>query len=397
MIFYYHHKPPVLASGFSLILVRDIVIKSPSIIYMKIINKLRKTFSVLPSKVKIGTVYVGPGEKTFVIAEVGINHNGDIEIAKRLIDAARESGADAVKFQKRTTTEILTKEGLDKPYTSVHAYGATYGEHRNKLEFSEKEYIELKRYCDEKGVLFFASVWDEKSADFMDKLNIDAYKIPSADTINIPLLEYVAKKNKPVLLSTGMNSVKEIELAVKTVRKFNSRVVIFHCLSLYPSPEDKINLLYMSILRDKFRPLPVGYSGHEIDLLPTLVAVSMGAVIVERHLTLDKSMKGSDHAASLNPSEFKELIHSIRRIEKILGKPQKIMYDELKPLRDKLAKSVVTKIKIPKGTAITRDMLTIKGPGTGISPLEIDKLIGIIANEDIEADKVVPKEILKRK
>jgi sialic acid synthase SpsE len=364
---------------------------------MTIINKIKNIFSSSPDKVKVGKVYVGRNEKTFVIAEVGINHNGDIEIAKKLIDAACDAGADAVKFQKRTTTEILTKEGLDKPYTSVHAYGATYGEHRNKLEFSDKEYIELKKYCEQKNILFFASVWDEKSADFMAELNIDAYKIPSADTINIPLLEYVAKKNKPVLLSTGMNSVEEIELAVKTVLRFNKKVIIFHCLSLYPSPEDKINLRFMDILNEKFKPLPIGYSGHEIDLLPTLVAVSREAVIIERHLTLDKTMKGSDHAASLDPVQFKELVDNIRRIEKILGKSKKIMYDELKPLREKLAKSIVTKKVIKKGTVIKRDMLTVKGPGTGISPLRIDDLVGLIAEEDIEEDKLIPVKALNWK
>src|SRR3989339_29408 len=177
---------------------------------MSIKDKLKNLLDGLPTKVKIGRRYVGEGEPVFTIAEVGINHNGDIEIAKKLIDAAVDAGADAVKFQKRTTEEILTREGLEKPYTSPHAFAPTYGEHRNKLEFSEREYTELKKYAEEKGVLFFASVWDPKSADFMESFGIDAYKIPSADTINIPLLEHVAKKGKPMLLSTGMNTLEEV-------------------------------------------------------------------------------------------------------------------------------------------------------------------------------------------
>ncbi|KKW19676.1 MAG: hypothetical protein UY63_C0008G0036 [Parcubacteria group bacterium GW2011_GWA2_51_10] len=299
-----------------------------------------------------------------------------------------------MKFQKRTTSEILTKEGLSKPYMSPHAYGATYGEHRDKLELSEEQYRALKKYAEEKGMLFFASVWDEKSADFLEALNVDAYKIPSADLINIPLLEHVAKKERPVLISTGMSTLEEIEAAVDAVTMHNPRLILFQCLSLYPSPEGKINLKFMDVLKERFRPLPVGYSGHEMDLLPTLAAVARGAHIVERHLTLDKRMKGSDHAASLEPHEFKELVASIRRVEAILGSPEKIMYDELVPLREKLAKSIVAKQSIKKGTVITREMLTAKSPGTGISPIKMRELVGRTASIDLPEDTIVPKEAL---
>ncbi|MDQ2933067.1 MAG: N-acetylneuraminate synthase family protein [bacterium] len=364
---------------------------------MNLFSKIKKTFVGLPNKVKIGKQYVGQGEPVFVIAEVGLNHNGDINLAEKLVDAACESGAQAVKFQKRTTTGILTKEGLNKPYTSPHAYGATYGEHRDKLEFNENDYDRLKKYCESKGILFFASVWDEGSADFLEKLDIDAYKIPSADTINIPLLEYVAKKKKPVLLSTGMNTLEEIDLAVQTVLKINSRVIIFHCLSLYPSPENMINLRFMDVLRERFHPLPVGYSGHEMELMPTFAAVARGATIVERHLTLDKKMKGSDHAASLEPDQFKALVNGIRQIEGILGKPERVMFDDLKPLREKLAKSVASKKSIKIGTKITQDMLILKGPGSGIPPSKMADLIGRRAEIDIDEDVIIPKSALSWK
>lgn len=343
-------------------------------------------------RVKVGTQYVGPGEPVFVIAEIGLNHNGSIEQAKQLIDAAKEAGADAVKFQKRSTVDLLTKEGRDKPYTSPHAYAATYGEHRDKLEFSEEQYKELIAYSAQKKVLFFASVWDHPSADLMERLGTDAYKIPSADLMNLPLLEYVAKKGKPVLLSTGMSSEEEIALAVETVLRHNPRVILFHCLSLYPAPEDKLNIAYQDVLARRFAPVPVGYSGHEPDLLPTLVAVSRGAVIVERHLTLDRTMKGSDHAASLTPTDLAELVRDIRRIEVILGKPEKIVYEELVPLREKLAKSVVAARAIPKGKVIERDDLTAKSPGSGIPPTKIKDLIGKVAKADIAEDTLLPKE-----
>jgi sialic acid synthase SpsE len=361
---------------------------------MTLKEKFRNLFHGLPKKVKIGNRYIGEGEPVYIIAEVGINHNGDLEIAKQLVNAAVDSGADAVKFQKRTTNEILTKEGLEKPYNSPHAFAPTYGEHRNKLEFDESQYQELKKYAEEKGIHFFASVWDQSSADFLNFLNIDAYKIPSADLINIPLLEYVAKKNKPILLSTGMNTAEEIDAAIHAVLRHNNRVIIFHCLSLYPSPEEKINLKNMDTLKELYHPLPIGYSGHEIDLLPTIAAVARGAHIVERHLTLDKTMKGGDHAASLEPNQFKELVGSIHRIESILGRTERVMYDELIPLREKLAKSVATKMAIPKGTTITHDMLTIKGPGSGIKPAQLEEILGRVAAMDIGEDTIVPKDAL---
>lgn len=365
---------------------------------MSITNSLSQTWQKVTGsaseKVKIGTRYVGKGEPVFVIAEIGLNHNGDIGQAKKLIDAAKEAGADAVKFQKRSTIDLLTKEGREKPYTSPHAYADTYGEHRDKLEFSEEQYRELIAYSAEKGVLFFASVWDHPSADMMEGLGTDAYKIPSADLMNLPLLEYVAKKGKPVLLSTGMSSEEEIKLAVETVLTHNSRVILFHCLSLYPAPEEKLNIAYQDVLAQRFAPVPVGYSGHEPDLLPTLVAVSRGAVAVERHLTLDRSMKGSDHAASLTPEDLSELVRSIRRIEVIVGKPEKILYDELLPLREKLAKSVVARRAIPKGKVIEREDLTAKSPGNGIPPTKISLLVGKVAGSSIEEDTLLPVEAL---
>ncbi len=357
-------------------------------------EKLKRFLEGLPPKVKIGKQYVGEGEPVFIIAEVGINHNGDLNLAQRLIDAAKDAGADAVKFQKRTIEEILTKEGLEKPYNSPHAFAPTYGEHRKKLEFSEAEYTELRRYADERSILFFASVWDEKSADFMERLNIAAYKIPSADVINTPLLEYVAQKDRPVLVSTGMSTLEEIDEASHAVLAHNGRLVILHCLSLYPSPEEKINLRFMDILSRRYRPLPVGYSGHEMDFLPTIAAVARGASVIERHITLDRNMKGSDHAGSLEPAQFKELVSSVRRLEKIMGRAEKILYDELVPLREKLSKSITAKVPIRRGTIITADMLAIKGPGKGIKPSLLKEVIGRRALKDLEADTHLPPEAL---
>jgi len=361
---------------------------------MKFKAKIKRILEGLPKKVKIGKRYMGEGQPVFVVAEIGINHNGSFELAKRLIKEAKLAKADAVKFQKRNPEEILIKEWLERPYNSPNAYGRTYGEHRKKLELSGEEYYKLKKYADDLGILFFASVWDFSSADFMEKLGVAAYKIPSADVINLPLLEYVAKKDRPILLSTGMSTLEEIDEAVKTILKYNSRLIIFHCVSLYPCPDDKIDLNFMNILKQRYKPLPIGYSGHEIGYLPTLTAVAMGTPIVERHFTLNKKMKGSDHAASLEPKELKELIEKIKTVEKIRGEAKKIIYEELKPIREKLAKSIVSKKDIPKGTVITEEMFSIKGPGSGIKPSLIREVIGRVAQVDIEKDKLIPSEAL---
>ena len=362
---------------------------------MNLPYNLQKFLGKLPARIKIDKQYIGHSEPVFVIAEAGINHNGNLDIAKKLIDAASDAKANAVKFQKRTTSAILTKEGLEKPYNSPNAFAPTYGEHRNALEFGEIEYRELQAYAKNKNILFFASVWDQHSADFMERLDIAAYKIPSADVTNLPLLSYVAKKGRPILVSTGMSTEEEIEDAVNAILPYNNRLVLFQCVSMYPCTHDKLNIRYMDSLKKKYQPLPVGYSGHETDLLPTLVAVSRDAVIVERHLTLDKTMKGSDHAASLNPEEFKELVTSIRTIETILGENKRILFPELQPLREKLAKSIVSTIAIPKGKRITMDMLTMKGPGHGLPSSKMKLLINRIAQKDIPADVVLPSEVLE--
>lgn len=362
---------------------------------MDLTTHLKRLLGTLPPRVKIGTQYVGPQEPVFIIAEIGINHNGDFELAKKLIDAAADAGANAVKFQKRTVEEVYIKEELDKPRKGF-ALGPTNRVHREKLEFSAEQYREIMAYAKARGLWFFASVWDEKSADFMEALGIAAYKIASADLDNIPLLEYVAKKDRPVLLSTGMSTLDEIKEAVRAVLAQNNRVIIFHCLSLYPSPHKDIHMRFMDTLKKCFSPLPYGYSGHETNVLPTVIAVARGAQIIERHLTLDRSMPGTDHAASLDPQSFKEMVAAIRNAEEILGTHayEKPLCEELKPLKEKLAKSIVARVAIPKGTIIKREMLKAKSPGSGISPARIQDLVGRTADHDIAEDAIIPREAL---
>ena len=339
-------------------------------------------------KIRIDDKLIGENEPVFIIAEAGINHQGDFEIAKKLIDVAVMAGADAVKFQKRKIDRILTKEGLSKSYINENSFGPTYGEHKQALELSEGHFRKLKNYCGDKKIIFLASAWDEESADFLEELNIPIYKIASADLTNLPLLEHIAKKGKPIILSTGMSNIAEIKKAVETITKFNNDLILLQCTSTYPCKFKEINLKVIEHLTKIFN-VPVGYSGHEPGIAIPVAAVAMGACVIERHFTLDRTMKGGDHAASLEPIGLQKLVRDIRHVEEALGSGNKRVLESEIPIRQKLAKSLVSKMFIPKGTIITKDMLTTKGPGTGISPSEIIKVIGRCTIKDIKEDIVI--------
>ncbi|MDP8922538.1 MAG: N-acetylneuraminate synthase family protein [Chloroflexota bacterium] len=337
---------------------------------------------------------VGDGQPCYIIAEAGVNHNGDPALAKRLVDIAADAGADAVKFQKRTISDILIAEALMRPYTVPTSLGATYGEHREKLELSSEDFAMLRDHARARGITLLASAWDIKSVDLLDDLGIPAFKIASADCSNLPLVEYTAKKGKPVLLSTGMSEMAEVEEAVATVRRHTDQLVLFQCTSTYPADNDQINLRVIQTYRERFGCV-VGYSGHERGLAPTEAAVALGASVVERHFTIDRTMIGPDHAASLEPTGLQRLIRNIRNIEKALGSPEKRILEAEKKVRERLAKSIVARRDIPAGTTITADMLTVKGPGTGLKPGVMPLLVGVVAESPIPGDTLVPAEALR--
>lgn len=347
-------------------------------------------------ELKIGNKMVGDNHPTFIIAEAGINHQGDVKIAKRLIEKAYECGADAVKFQKRKVSRILTQEGLEMPYDNRNSFGKTYGEHKRALELSEADYRELKTFADKIGVLFCASGWDEESIDFLDNLGVEFFKMASADLTNIPLLEHTAKKGKPMIISTGMAGMADVELAVKILQKHTVKFAILQCTSTYPSQFGEINLRVLDAFREKFPQAVLGYSGHELGIAIPIGAVAMGARIVERHFTLDRTMKGGDHSASLEPGGFSKMVRDIRHLEEALGNPAKRIQESEIPVFRKLAKSIVSACEISKGTKITREMLTTKGPGTGISPAKIDEIIGKTAVCDISTDVVLHEKMLQK-
>jgi N-acetylneuraminate synthase len=283
------------------------------------------------STIKIANHTKGTDNKTFVVAEIGINHNGDIEIAKKLIAAAKDSGCDAVKFQKRTIDVLYTVDELAKP--RENPFGPTNGDLKHALEFGENEYRQIDEFCKEQNIIWFASPWDEASVDFLEQFNVPCYKVAAASLTDTKLLQKIKSTAKPVILSGGMSSAEEIERAVKTLGTEN--LIILHCVSLYPAPVDKINLRAMQTLMQKYS-VPVGYSGHELDAVVSAAAVAMGACMIERHFTLDRTMWGSDHKASIEPSEMKTMINNIRLVELALGSSEIRCLPEEEPVKLKL-------------------------------------------------------------
>jgi len=333
---------------------------------------------------------VGPGFPAFIIAEAGVNHNGSMERAKQLIDAAHEAGADAVKFQKRDLGEIYQQKVLDNPNESEQKYQFMIPLLK-EFEFTNQQFVELEQYAKKRGIMFLVNPWDKKSADHLEELfDIPVYKIGSPDLTNDELLEHVASFNKPMILSTGMSTVEEIESAVRLMEENKVSFALLHCNSTYPAPFDEINLRFMEQLR-KYN-VPVGYSGHERGISVSIGAVAMGACIIERHITTDKTLEGTDHKASLLPDEFKQMVQGIREIEMAAGKPERRLTQGEMMNREILGKSIVAAKFIADGTKITRDMLAIKSPAKGLSPQKMKEVVGITAQRDIFAGEHLTKD-----
>jgi N-acetylneuraminate synthase len=284
-------------------------------------------------EIKIGNRLVGDGHPSYIVAEIGINHNGDINIAKRMIDAAVHARADAIKFQKRTpdvsTLPDQKTQMRDTPWGYI-----TYLEYRYKVEFNEEQYREIDSYCRQKGIPWLVSVWDEPSVDFMEKFDTPVYKIPSASLTDFNLIRKARATGKPVILSSGMSTMEQIKMGVGIAGEED--LILMHCTSTYPCEPDELNLRMVETLRQEFPNVPIGYSGHEVGLVPSAVAAAFGACMIERHLTLDRAMWGSDQAASVEPGGFERLVKYIRVTEASLGDGVKKVYDSEKSSMRKL-------------------------------------------------------------
>jgi len=341
-------------------------------------------------KIKINDRIVGDGEPCFIIAEAGVNHNGDVELAKKLIDVTEEAKVDAIKFQTFKTENVVTKDAPKADY-QIKNTDSNKSQYKmlKELELKEEDFKELYRYARKKGIIFLSTPFDFESADFLDELGIPAFKISSTDLTNLPFLEYVAEKGKPVILSTGMGTLGEIEDAINTIKNTgDNEIVLLHCITNYPADFESLNLRAIQTLREAFK-LPVGFSDHSLGIYAPLVAVALGAVVIEKHFTLDKNLPGPDHKASLDTRELKEMVKWIRLTEKSLGDGIKKPTPEEEEIKKVARRSIVTKVNIPKGTVITEEMITFKRPGTGLSPKYYKEIIGKRARRDINIDEMI--------
>ncbi len=335
-------------------------------------------------------------DKVVIIAEAGVNHNGDVELARKLIDVAEAAGADYVKFQTYRADRVVTA----KAPKATYQLAATPGDENQiemlrGLELTDTEFTELWSICSKKRVRFLSTPFDTPSADFLARLGVDRFKIPSGELVNIPFLEHVGGLGLPVILSTGMSDLEEVRAGVGALEKAGCRdISILHCLTNYPANPAEANLRAMHTMAEEFG-YPVGFSDHTPGIAVSLAAVALGARIIEKHFTLDRSLPGPDHAASLEGDELKQLVDEIRIVESALGDGQKVPAKSELAIRTIARKSVVAATHIPAGTAFSAANLTVKRPGTGLPPAQLRSLFGEVARCDIEPDTLLTKEMIR--
>jgi sialic acid synthase len=315
--------------------------------------------------------------EVYIVAEIGHNHQGDVGKAKALVRAAKECGVDAVKLQKRENRSLYTRSLYDSPYDNEHSFGATYGEHREALELSAAEWLELREFCREEGVTLFATVFDEPSADFLAELGLPAFKIASADLVNTPLLRRVASYGKPIFLSTGGGTMEDVERAVDTILALNPHLCLMQCTAAYPCAVDDLNLQVIEVYRERFPDLVIGLSDHQSGIAMALVGYMLGARVIEKHFTLDHAWKGSDHAFSLMPDGMRRLARDLHRIPAALGDGVKRRLEsEDRPL-EKMGKKLVAARELPAGHVLAPGDVVAKSPADGgLPPYELDRLLG---------------------
>jgi len=330
----------------------------------------------------------------YVIAEIGHNHQGKLETAKEMFKVAKESGADAVKLQKRKNRELFTKAGYEKPYDNPNSYGQTYGEHREYLEFGGIEYKELMDYADEIGITFFSTAFDFSSADFLAKLDMPAFKIASGDLKNIPLLTHIAEFQKPMILSTGGGTMEDVNRAYDAVMPINQQLAILQCTAGYPADFDQLNLSVITTFRERFPNLTVGLSSHDNGIAMAVAAYMLGARVVEKHFTLNHTWKGTDHAFSLEPIGFRKMVRDLERVKVAIGDGVKQTYESEKNPIIKMGKKLVAARDLPAGYTIRREDIALKSPGDGLPPYEIDKVIGRATRQELKEDDDITYEVL---
>lgn len=336
---------------------------------------------------------INDDSECYVIVEIGHNHQGSVEKAIEMIRVAKESGANAVKFQKRDNRNLYVASLYNKPYDHENSFGATYGEHRERLEFGKSEYDELMSYARGLGITMFATAFDFSSVDFLETIGVPAYKVASGDLKNIPLISYMAGTGKPLIISTGGGTMEDVQRVYDSIMPINPNFAFLQCTGSYPCDFEELNLRVISTFRERFSDNVIGLSAHDNGISMVVAAYVLGARIIEKHFTLNRALKGTDHAFSLAPTGMHKMIRDLRRIRVALGDGVKRAYEsEKEPLR-KMGKKLVAATDLSRGHCLRRQDIAIKSPGDGLPPYEIDKVIGRVITRDIGKDENISFDI----
>jgi N-acetylneuraminate synthase/sialic acid synthase len=330
----------------------------------------------------------------YVIAEIGHNHQGDLDKARQLFLRAKECGVHAVKLQKRDNRSLYTKAMYDRPYEHENSFGRTYGEHRDVLEFGREEYIDLQNYARQLGLTFFATAFDVPSADFLARLDVPAYKIASGDIRNLPLMRHVARFQKPMIISTGGASLAEVDQACSAILAVNSRLCVLQCTATYPTEPEEMNLRVIETLRERFPGVVVGLSDHYNGIAMAVVAYMLGARVIEKHFTLNHTWKGTDHALSLEPIGMHKMIRDLHRARVALGDGVKRVLPSEAGAVTKMGKKLVASRRLPAGHVLTEADIAVKSPGDGLPPSDLERVVGRTLLQAVDPDDAIALEML---
>ena len=346
--------------------------------------------------IRIGQHEIGDHSRCYVIAEIGHNHQGSLEKARELFREAKLAGAHAVKLQKRDNRGLYTRAAYNKPYDNENSFGSTYGEHREFLEFGLKEYRQLQTFATELGVDFFATAFDQASADFLHDLDVPAYKIASGDLKSTPLLRHVASFGKPVVISTGGAILEDVQRAYDTIMPINPQLAILQCTAGYPAAFEELDLRVISTFRERFPGAIIGFSSHDNGIAMPVAAYMLGARIVEKHFTLNRTSKGTDHAFSLEPVGLRKMVRDLERTHKALGNGVKKIYESEKAPIGKMGKSLVIARDLPSGHLLGPGDIVMKSPGGGIPPYELENVLGRVTLRPLMEDDFLTFEVLSK-
>lgn len=333
--------------------------------------------------VQLGKGIISSQGPCYVIGEIGHNHQGNLDTALRMIQIAASCGVQAIKFQKRNNKTLYTKAFYNRPYDNENSYGATYGEHREYLEFGHEEYLTLKQRAEDLGLEFIVTAFDIPSVNFLENIGISSYKVASGDITNLPLLTYIAKLGKPMFVSTGASSLDEVRLAYNTICRYNDKLCLMHCTAGYPTEYHNLNLRVIETLRKEFPNVIIGYSGHDNGILASVIAYMLGATVVEKHFTLNRSWKGTDHRFSLEPEGLRKQVRDLRRVDIALGNGVREIYHFERDARYKMGKGIYTAKTLKAGHMLSLEDVCFKSPGTELPPYKVNEIIGKKLKNDL--------------